>query len=77
MKESSYGVASEEITNAFWSAGPPLVVGEKQFLKVSTIVWMLKESRLKDQFSLFRHIKLRCLQDNQTPAKKVKALGLE
>jgi hypothetical protein len=33
-----------------------LDAGKKLFLKVSTIDRMLKESRLKDQVSLFRHI---------------------
>jgi hypothetical protein len=46
---------------------------EKQFLKVSTIAQMLKGSRLKGQFSLFKHIRLRCLRDRQTPVEKRRA----
>jgi hypothetical protein len=57
----------------YLSTSPSLKAGEKQFLKVSTIVQMLKESRLKDQVLLFRHIRLRCLQDHQTPSEKVRA----
>jgi hypothetical protein len=62
---------TQEYTRINLSTSPSLESVEKQFLKVSTIVWMLKESGLKDQVSLSRHIRFQCLQDHQTPAEKV------
>ena len=39
-------------------------------------LWMLKESRFKDQTSLFRQAKLQCLQAHQISAEQRLELGL-
>jgi hypothetical protein len=59
----------------YLSTSLSLKTGEKQFWEVPTIARMLKEIWLKDQVSLFMHIRLQCFQDHQTPAEKRRACG--
>jgi len=44
---------------------------EKAFLMTSAEFWMLKDRRCNDQTSLFRQVRLRCLQVHQIPAEKI------